>query len=442
MPESGRESARDAFENGNLVIELINVIFHYFPNLFEKLGEVDDPRNKSYTKYSVKVILICRIFMSIVFSKSMREGDFRLNNSGFARTLGLLRGEELEGAPHYDTINDFLTKCDPEQIEGILFHMLKELQKKKVFDGFRVRGNYIHILIDGAQILRFNGRHCEHCLTKTHKKKDGTEWTEYYHIVLEAKIVLGDIVISFMTEYVENEEPIDSSDRSPERKKQDCELNAAYRLLPKIREIFPKLPIVVTCDALMCCEPFFKMCESLGFKYIIRYKSDRIPQIEKEFESADRDGGCGGFIFESPDKWRYAYKFANGIKYKEISTNFIEMRAFQPDGSMSVSYKFVTNLQINAGNAIETVEDGRRRWKVENEGFNVQKNHGYELEHKFSHDYNAIKCHYYLIQIGRALSQFFEKGSKYLDNLKGISVKILHETLLFHLQTGRRRNKT
>src|SRR5262249_22574966 len=28
---------------------------------------------------------------------------------------------------------------------------------------------------------------------------------------------------------------------------------------------------------------------------------------------------------------------------------------------------------------------GRGRWKIENEGFNVMKNHGYELEHNFGH---------------------------------------------------------
>ena len=33
---------------------------------------------------------------------------------------------------------------------------------------------------------------------------------------------------------------------------------------------------------------------------------------------------------------------------------------------------------------------GRARWKIENESFNVLKNHGYELEHNFGHGENTL----------------------------------------------------
>ena len=36
-------------------------------------------------------------------------------------------------------------------------------------------------------------------------------------------------------------------------------------------------------------------------------------------------------------------------------------------------------------NVAEIVACGRTRWKIENEGFNVMKNDGYEFEHNFSH---------------------------------------------------------
>ncbi len=34
---------------------------------------------------------------------------------------------------------------------------------------------------------------------------------------------------------------------------------------------------------------------------------------------------------------------------------------------------------------VEIVADGRSRWKVENEGFNVLKNRGYNFEHNYGH---------------------------------------------------------
>ena len=51
------------------------------------------------------------------------------------------------------------------------------------------------------------------------------------------------------------------------------------------------------------------------------------------------------------------------------------------------------------------------RWKIENEGFNAQKNGGFELEHAYSQDEMAAKVFYYLLQIAHILFQLVEKGS-------------------------------
>lgn len=63
-------------------------------------------------------------------------------------------------------------------------------------------------------------------------------------------------------------------------------------------------------------------------------------------------------------------------------------------------------------NVVELIERGRMRWKIENEGFNTQKRKGYNLEHQFSKDYQGIKTHYYLIQIGHMISQIMEVWEK------------------------------
>ncbi len=46
---------------------------------------------------------------------------------------------------------------------------------------------------------------------------------------------------------------------------------------------------------------------------------------------------------------------------------------------------WVTSLPVSKANVAEIVACGRARWKIENESFNVMKNHGYELEHNFGH---------------------------------------------------------
>ena len=45
----------------------------------------------------------------------------------------------------------------------------------------------------------------------------------------------------------------------------------------------------------------------------------------------------------------------------------------------------VTSLPVAKSTVAEIVACGRARWKIENESFNVLKNHGYELEHNFGH---------------------------------------------------------
>jgi hypothetical protein len=77
-------------------------------------------------------------------------------------------------------------------------------------------------------------------------------------------------------------------------------------------------------------------------------------------------------------------------------------------------------------------QGGRVRWKIENEGFNLQKNGGFALEHVFSHHETAHKVFYLLLQIAliffqlmtksSAFSQAFPKG---LGSLKNFAFRML-----------------
>ena len=68
--------------------------------------------------------------------------------------------------------------------------------------------------------------------------------------------------------------------------------------------------------------------------------------------------------------------------------------------------------------SISSTQTGRKRWKIENEGFNIQKNHRYDIEHANCLDYNAMKNHYLLTQISDILLQLYENGIKGLREIK------------------------
>jgi hypothetical protein len=51
------------------------------------------------------------------------------------------------------------------------------------------------------------------------------------------------------------------------------------------------------------------------------------------------------------------------------------------------------------------------RWKIENEGFNVQKKGGYQLEHAYTNNPNSAKVFYLLLQIAHLLTQLLHKAT-------------------------------
>ncbi len=51
---------------------------------------------------------------------------------------------------------------------------------------------------------------------------------------------------------------------------------------------------------------------------------------------------------------------------------------------------------------------GRCRWKIENEGFNIQKNGGFNLGHAYSTGQWQIKNFYVLLQIAHMILQLME----------------------------------
>ena len=73
---------------------------------------------------------------------------------------------------------------------------------------------------------------------------------------------------------------------------------------------------------------------------------------------------------------------------------------------------FATDFPVGRKNVANLVQRGRMRWKIENEGFNTQKRQGYHLEHQYSKDYQAMKNHYYLTQIGHMVAQVMEAWEK------------------------------
>ena len=188
----------------------------------------------------------------------------------------------------------------------------------------------------------------------------------------------------------------------------------------KLKKAFPNLPICVTTDSLYPCKEMFETCRKLGWHYIMRFKDGSIPSLAKQFYA--QASACPGQSFHEVcgDKVRLDYRFVNGLTYEGFTINAAELR----DSGVKYPFLFITDYPIVKYSCKRIVEFGRRRWRIENEGFKRQKKHGYQLTHMFSKDYTAMKIHYFLIQVAHAISQLWEHSI----NLKSLrcSLKEIH----------------
>ena len=438
MTRKDRERELETF---NAACELSRIIKKFFPDLVPYLSKVYDPRDTARVKYTSELLLFTRIIGAVFRLGSMRKISNGLSNQAIRDNISAMLGaSEMDNLPHGDTINDYLEKLDSEELESIIQKMTMSLLNMKVFEKSRIRNRYWQILIDGSQLFTTDEEHSKGALFKVYKNKDGTiKKVKYYYYVVEAKVLLNnEIVISICTVFCENDEDVSGPYEENNEKKQDCERKAFYRMEVELKRLFGTTPICVTMDSLYACEPVFEICDKNNWRYIIRFKDGSIPTVANEFNKAakDKSHSFSGItvIYEKKSgrgknriktKCKKRYEYLTMICYKGHTLNMVR---YTEEGK-EYPFAFITNLPINKNNCADFVVRGRMRWKIENEGFNVQKNHGYELTHKFSKHHNAIKNHYFLIQIAHAVSQMFEKFVTIFEELK-MAVYEIHTCII------------
>ena len=397
---STRRESRKKLEGFHLSCELIRVMRRFFPGLWEALSQVRDPRHQSYITYSNCTIMMTRILSAIFYISSMRKASEELNSSIAIENIGMLCHQELTELPYWETINNYLKRVDPNDLQEVIHKIVYSLIRSRAFEDGRIRDKYWQVVVDGTQIISSRTELDGNYTFKVHNAGKETEYIEYCYYVLEAKIVLrNDVIVSIMSEFVEN--------RDCEYKKQDCERKASTRLLERLKKAFPRLPICISGDSLYAYEGFFQNSINNGWRFLVRFKEGSIPSVQGEFESlrqlqknACKQGNCD-------------YDFVTDIDYKGILLNYVHCT--ENDGT---NFNFLTNLSLTKKNIPLTVFYGRRRWCIENRGFNAQKKHGYFIEHLFSRNCQAMKNHYFLIQIAHMISQIMDAWKSLWENAR------------------------
>jgi len=411
-----RKERRELIKNIGVADEVVRIIQQYLPCLIPELSKLTDTREQGYIEYHIKVIMFVQILGYVVGSKSMKEMTKTFNKEIFLENAKNILKEEIEDIPHYDTINDVLKVVSVDEIRKVIKKIVYELIRKKMFDKYRVFGKYFQVIIDGTGICSFKKRHCKHCLKQEHKDKETGEITKvtYYHYVLEAKLCVGNLVISIDTEFVENEDE--------NVKKQDCELKAFKRMAERIKKEFPRLPIMITGDALYACKPVMDICKNNKWEYTLRFKNDRIPTLGEEITKMEEEKLLQEKtkrIIKDDQEIEQLYKYnnevhvGNGTK-SDTGYEVNVVKFYETKEGKTTEFMWITSIKITANKVEGIVNTGRKRWKIENEGFNEQKHWTFNIEHLYCTDFNAMKIHYLLTQIAHMIRQMLEHGSAVL----------------------------
>ncbi len=392
----------------NVLDEIVKIINQYFPELIKKFNELTDIRHQSYVKYQMKVIFMVRLLGLMSEMKSMNEMTRELNTEEAIENIANICNLSLDEIPHCDTINDVFEKVEVKEIEEIRKYIISKIIRGKIVEKYKIRDRYYHVVVDGTGLATSRKQYNENCLIKKKTDKKGKEYQEYSTYVLEAKLVVGDMVFSIGSEFVEN---VEKRNMSNEKEKQDCEIEAFKRLAKKLKKEYPKLKILLSGDALYACKPVMDICKESGWKYIIRFKEGAIPTLYKEYEAVVEKGN---------ESKKANYEFVTGLEYQEEKVNIIKYT----EQKTNTEFRYITDLPISNKNIESSINIGRKRWKIENEGFNIQKNGTFDIGHLYSKNQTAIKVHYIMIQIAHIIRQLFEKGSKAIKELKLIIKEI------------------
>lgn len=381
---------KKCFSNNNCE-SFFKTIFHYVPSLLSYVNEIKD--NRKTKKYSMGYLTFSEMCMLASGGGSQRFTETAFNNENFLNNIAkIIKNKKVNKVPDAEIYTNVFKKIEEKEIEKFQYKINYDILRRKVYENSKILGKY-NLVLDGT---RFQKSHCKISKDWMSQTKDGT--TMYYVAVEEAKLVANSMAISLCNELIKN---------SDGKVKQDCEINASKRLIDKIKNRYPRLPIRIIADSLYPSKQLIEKCEKNNYEYIFVLKDEKIPSITREF-----------FDLIGLEKENIKYKedenckltlWVNNIDYEGFKVNVIRQIIYDKTKKQYSKWMWITNRKITSDNIEKIIICAKSRDYIENQGFREQKvTSGLDLEHVYSKDIRAIKVIYTIIQITHLILQILE----------------------------------
>jgi hypothetical protein len=288
----------------------------------------------------------------------------------------------IQRVPCDTSMREILDPLQPESLRPLFKHVFGALQRGKALEEMVfVEGHYL-LALDGTGYFSSQQIHCESCLETHHR--NGT--VTYRHQMLGAALVHPDQreVIPLMPE------PIITQDGTD---KNDCERNAAKRLIVKLRQDHPHLKLIVTEDSLSSNAPHIEVLQDHNMHYLLGVKEGDHAYLFAQVATAERAGRVTYYDrHDAATGLRHRFRFVSDMPLNASNSdrrvNFLE--CWEWDNDKVQHFSWVTDLRVNKGTVYQLMRGGRARWRIENETFNTLKNQGYHFEHNFGHGYQHL----------------------------------------------------
>ena len=358
-------------------------------NFSNLLTGVEDRRQQGKVDHSVHDAVMSGFACMYFQDPSLKAFQERLADSRQKSNLHTLFG--VRSIPGDTQLRSVLDDFDSEAFRPVFNASFANVQRAKLLAKYEVFPNCYYAAMDATQYFSSNSIHCDNCLVKNHR--NGT--VSFSHSMLMAAIMHPDMpqVIPLMPEQICNADG---------GTKQDCEVNAAKRLLPKMKKDHPRLELIIGGDSLYSRQPMILCVREQGGHYIFVAKPTDHPVMMRHIEGlameTKRSVGEDGAI--------HLYEWINNVPLNgnadAVRVNFFRYTKTTVDKASAehIAYRnsWVTDMKVDADNAETLVRVGRCRWKVENECFQTLKNQGYHIEHNYGHGENNL-CFNFLLLI-------------------------------------------
>lgn len=410
---------------------LLGVLRNNLPELLRRFAKIKDPRNTKKVTHKLSLLMLYGILSFVLQMSSSREATRELSRPMFWENLKRFF-PELEKTPHHDTLKRVLAEIDPREIEKIHLDMVRKWIKNKKFTRYLINDCY-PISVDGTQKMCREDLWADECLQRTFNRDKDNENTQYYVYVLQASLSFANgLSIPVMCEFLTYE------GNGIEDKKQDCEIKAFHRLAARLKEEFPALKIMLLMDGIYANGPVIHRCNKYHWQYMIVLKDGALPAAMEEFN---------GLLKLEPEQrhtrtWKgriQDFKWINEIEHEytadgkkqcvilhivECDEKWTEIdKETSKEIEKTSRNVWISSLPLTRWNLHERCNLGARsRWNIET-SFLIEKHQGYNYEHCFSYNWNAMIGYHYMMQMGHMFNIMAHYSSELTKIIKDTGVR-------------------